>query len=66
MLSEETDVADLSLAQIAAAITEGDCSGAIEHTVVELSAPEAARALLAQGSDPEFFMLDEDGAEIEL
>jgi hypothetical protein len=45
------------------AITEGDCSGAV--TVIsteELSGPEAARALMAQGSDPEFFGLDHFGA----
>lgn len=48
------------------AITEGDCSAAFgDDYVVELTAEEVARELIAQGSDPEFFMLDDDGNDIE-
>ena len=43
-------------------ITDGPCSGAVETvSQVELTAKEAADALMEQGSDPEFFQLDEDG-----
>ena len=51
--------------QIAYDIAEGDCSREwdIEETQ-ELTAKECAEALIAQGSDPEFFGIDEKGRDI--
>jgi hypothetical protein len=62
-LSEDTPIdGDVTLAQLDYLINDGDCSGLIhEPVVVELSAEEVAKELIAQGSDPEFFGLDEDG-----
>lgn len=65
VLSETTPVNGLSLAEIAFEIDEGDCSGAVtEVEVVELSPKQAAKALINQGSDSEFFQLSEDGEDL--
>ena len=51
-----------NLATVAHAITDGDCSG--ECTVLRqkwLVGKAAADAVIAQGSDPEFFGIDDDG-----
>jgi hypothetical protein len=64
VLSEDSPIdGDVTLSQLDYLINDGDCSGLI-HTpvVVELSAQEAAKELIIQGSDPSFFGLDEDGA----
>ena len=43
-------------------IVEGDCSGKVECTnAVTLNGKKTAKALIEQGSDPEFFQLDENG-----
>jgi len=43
-------------------ITDGHCSGDIEVISQEQLTPEeAAKALIAQRSDPDFFGLDKDG-----
>jgi hypothetical protein len=43
-------------------ITEGDCSGVIKEITCEEVPPEKmALLLISQGSDPEFFRLDEHG-----
>ena len=54
------------LAQLAHDVTYGECSGVseVEATSV-LEGKEAADAIAAQGSDPEFFGIDEDGNEVE-
>lgn len=65
VLSEEPLVYN-SLEDIHYAITEGDCSGM--HTLVRseiLDGAAAAKALLAQGSDPGFFLLTENGEDAE-
>lgn len=55
-----------NLEDINYAITQGDCSGKVEITgYQELTSKEAAAALLAQGSDPEFFGLDENGKSLD-
>lgn len=47
-------------------ITDGDCSGKVEiSSYQELTPKEAAKELLAQGSDPEFFNLDKDGNSLD-
>lgn len=46
-------------------MSEGRASGMFKETKVEtLSGPEMAKALIAQGSDPEFLFLNEDGEDI--
>jgi hypothetical protein len=61
VLSEDALV-NASLAEVAYMITEGDCSGDVStESTEELTAKQAAEELQAQGSSPEFFMLDEDG-----
>jgi hypothetical protein len=65
VLSEDPIATDASLYSICEAITTGGCSG-----VVNISEPgvlngkEAAVALLKQGSDPEFFRIDEQGKDL--
>lgn len=55
-----------NLSQVNSAITAGDCSGKVETVEAkELSGKEMAQALLAQGSDPQFFQIDENGESIE-
>lgn len=55
------------LEKIAYDITDGDCSGVVNVTGYdELTPEQAAKALLAQGSDPEFFGLSVDGKSIDL
>lgn len=67
VLSENEPIqADMRLKDIDAAITDGDCSGLVEIIeITELSAKEAARALIEQGSDPSFFMLDKNGKRLD-
>lgn len=57
---------ELDLEDMYRAITSGDCSGQVifkQHK--ELTALEAARELMAQGSDPEFFEINERGEDVE-
>ena len=55
-----------SLSQTAYDIEEGECSGDVKVLKTEaISGKEMAEALTAQGSDPEFFQLDEEGNPIE-
>lgn len=65
VLSEEPfDCNDL--AQVHYAITQGDCSGVMNRGGSrKISARTMAKALLKQGSDPEFFGLDEEGNDLE-
>lgn len=46
-----------TLGDVAYAITDGDCSGDVQATSVDyLTAEEVAKALIKQGSDPEFLL----------
>lgn len=65
VLSDEPyEVEDL--ADIAHDIVHGNQSGAWEmEDNEEISGPEMATALAAQGSDPEFFQLDKHGNDLE-
>lgn len=66
VLSEESPVEWDDLGDVAYAITEGDCSAlTLDEKVKRLTGSEAAKELRRQGSDPEFFRLDEDGNELE-
>lgn len=67
VLSEDEPLKDgISLEEIAYEITDGHCSGDIViQSRTEVKAREMAKLLMEQGSDPEFFRLDEDGNELE-
>lgn len=68
VLHEESNALNsvTELGEIAAMICEGDCSGSWtikKHKV--LNGKQVALALQEQGSDPEFFQLDEHGEDID-
>ena len=66
VLSQEP-IGEPSLEQLAYNITDGDWSGASKiKSIKELTGKQAAKALIKQGSDPEFFQLDEKGNEIDI
>lgn len=67
VLSESPLDADMvSLDDISYFITFGNCSGLVtQESAEEVDAPTMARLLLAQGSDPEFFGLNEAGEEVQ-
>ena len=66
VLSEDKPAQSVNLTRIAHEILEGEWSGYTENDGgTELTAKEAAEALIAQGSDPEFFRLDDDGNHID-
>ena len=65
VLSQEP-LGDMSLERIAEEITTGDYSGRVSTVyAIEVSGPTMASLLTEQGSDPEFFGLDEHGQEVE-
>jgi len=58
VLSEDTDVSNMSLEDIAFAITEGDCSGMItKKKITKLTKRQVENALVKQGSSHDFFNL---------
>jgi predicted metal-binding protein len=62
VLSEEPLSGDESLELLHYKITEGDCSGRrISSNQEEINGKQAADALYAHGSEPSFFMLDDEG-----
>lgn len=64
VLSTE-EIGDVTLDDIVYMITEGHCSGQWQiASIEEVIAPVMAQLLMNQGSDPEFFGLDQDGNEI--
>lgn len=67
VLSEDEPVpSNMDIAQVAEEMTDGDFSGMeIKRDVREVSPAEMAAALRAQGSDPEFFRLSDDGTELD-
>lgn len=65
VLSEEPLPPQISLDDIAMEIDDGDWSGKVEFGPSEpIDGPTAARLLRAQGSDPEFFQLNEQGEDV--
>lgn len=65
VLSEHPVKDFLSLESIAYEITEGDCSGQLTTESAEtLDGPSMATALINQGSEPEFFQLDDTGDDL--
>lgn len=66
VLSEVPLSDDLTLEDIHHEITTGDCSGVFNMTVNEsVDGPAMAKLLQAQGSDPGFFNLDEEGDDFD-
>jgi len=66
VLSEEPINDCVSLEELSREIEGGDFSGQLETvSSKEVSGKKMAKLLLKQGSDTEFFMLDEDGNDIE-
>lgn len=67
VLSEDPIPDTPSLTDVDEQITEGDWSGTSKFLVhnQEVDGPTMARLLKAQGSDPEFFQLTEDGKDTE-
>lgn len=66
VLSEEPLNPSLNLEQLHYAITNGECSGVTEiMEPEEIDGAVAAEELMAQGSDPEFFLINEKGEDIE-
>jgi len=67
ILSDEKYDTNKSLSDINYDITDGDCSGQttikVENKV--LLGRSAAKQIEIQGSDPEFFGIDENGYEVE-
>jgi hypothetical protein len=65
VLSEEPYNPD-SVQEIDYDITDGDCSGKFDVVEsIEVDAPTMAALLKSQGSDPEFFQLDDEGNDLE-
>lgn len=63
----ENPLGDVSLEQLNYLTDEGDCSGRfLEKTEKVINAKETADLLIDQGSDPQFFFIDEDGNDIEI
>ena len=66
ILSEDAPLHHSSLSDIDYAITYGPCSGSVEEVErTEIDRKEAVELLKFQGTDPEFFLLDENGDDIE-
>jgi hypothetical protein len=65
ILSESPYTEDYNLEAIAYDIGQGDCSGRVTDIVLneEVDGPTMSKLLLAQGSDPGFFMLDDEELE---
>jgi hypothetical protein len=66
ILSEEPYEDGKSLDDINYDITQGHCSGVVKAaSSTTLVGKKAARETIKQGSDPEFFMMDDKGNELE-
>lgn len=68
ILSEEplNENGSWPLEEIASAITDGDWSGATTWTKVNepVEGKDAVKAVIGQGSDPEFFQMDKEGNDL--
>lgn len=66
VLSEDRSTENLGLLAISQATDDGDCVGDLSvDTIEELTGPDAATALHELGSEPGFFMLDNDGNDVD-
>jgi hypothetical protein len=61
----ESPIAELSLSELDYEITNGNWSGEVLYGSPKvLNGKEMAKALEKQGSAPEFFMIDENGEDV--
>jgi hypothetical protein len=66
VLSEEPIGEEVDLESIAYGISQGDWSGQTDYgTPEEVDGPTMARLLQEQGSDTEFFLLSEEGEDLD-
>jgi hypothetical protein len=66
ILSEEPLDDNMTLSDVEDAIITGDCSGEVNWgNDLVLDSKRTVRALKAQGSDPGFFQLNDDGSDVE-
>lgn len=66
VLSEAPLPSDLRLSEVAFQICDGDWSGHTDEDLnQEVDGPQMAKLLEAQGSEPGFFQLDENGNDVE-
>jgi hypothetical protein len=67
ILSEEPLGDGMTLEQLQYEMLEGDCSGVVKHKYIdqEVRGRKAAKMVMAQGSNPEFFGMNEFGNEAE-
>jgi len=67
VLSEEPLGDGMTLEQLQYEMLDGDCSGVVKHKHrnQEVTGRKAAKMVMAQGSLPEFFGMNEFGNEIE-
>ena len=67
IVSDEPYPDSVNLEQVNYDITEGHNSGILEweYLNAEIVGAEAVKAMEEQGSDPEFFQMDDEGNELE-
>lgn len=67
VLSEDPIPGDMTLDQVEEECNTGSFSGVHDFIKIneEIEGEEAAKAVRAQGSSPDFFQMDENGDEIE-
>lgn len=66
VLSEEPLPEHLDLDKVAHEIVHGDCSGEVKwYPNEEIGGRAMAKALRKQGSDPEFFRINDKGEDLE-
>ena len=62
VILSETPYRQTNLKEVGYDITEGDCTGGVvEEIHTELIGEEAAKEMYNVGSQPDFFMMDEEG-----
>lgn len=65
VLSEDVPVEFDNLQELHYMITSGDDSGVIKSCIhKKITGKQAAQALIKQGSDPGFFLIDKDGNDL--
>lgn len=65
VLAEDKRDLPYDIADIGEAITSGPCSGTSDYVDLEVDGREMVKLLEAQGADPEFFNINEDGSDKE-
>jgi hypothetical protein len=64
--TDDINIPQFSMSEVLYQIDEGECSGEIKViSSDEITGKQMAKYAKAQGSDPDFFGIDEDGNPIE-